>query len=207
MRISTLVALAAMVSALASCDSASEGAVGAPCNTADDCEGDLICDEHNGQASCQQSHGHGETDASSSGSGETGHSHDTESGHDTEHAETETADTEHSDTEDSGTESSDTEHSDTEHDHTETGDDTDATDTSGSTELCEAFCGCMETACVSYDAYPYADNAACMTACEAFDEATLGCFGSFCQQAMDSEGTLVEHYCEHAWGELGDEKC
>jgi len=198
MRISTLVALGALVSAVPSCDGAGSGAVGAPCNTAEDCEGDLICDEHNGQASCQQSHGHGETDASSSSSGSTGHSHDTETDHDTDHV----------DTEDSGTGTSDTESSDTEHGHTETGDmETGATDTTGSSELCEAFCGCMETTCVSFDAYPYADPAACMTACEAFDDATLGCFGSFCQQAMNSEGTLVEHYCEHAWGELGDEKC
>lgn len=206
MRISTLVALVAVVSAVPSCDGAGSGAVGAPCNTADDCEGDLICDEHNGQASCQQSHGHGETDSSASGSEETGHSHDTDHSHDTEAVDTET-----SDTESSQTQSSDTESSDTEHDHTGTGDtetgDTEATDTTGSSELCEAFCGCMETTCVSFDAYPYADTAACMTACEVLDEATLGCFGSFCQQAMDSEGTLVEHYCEHAWGELGDEKC
>ena len=206
MRISTLVTLVAMVSALASCDAGGAGAVGAPCNTADDCDGDLICDEHNGQASCQEAHGHGETEDSASGSGETGHSHDTDKGHDTEHA-----DTEHAETEPADTEHSDTEHSDTEHDHTTTGDTetgaTESTDTTGSSELCEAFCGCMETACASYDAYPYADSAACMTACEAFDETTLGCFGGFCQQAMDSEGTLAEHYCEHAWGELGDEKC
>ncbi len=200
--------MAAMVSALASCDGADGGAIGAPCNTADDCEGDLICDEHNGQASCQQPHSHGDTDSSSTGSGETGHSHDTQSGHDTEHADTEHADTEHADTEPADTEHADTEHADTEHADTEhagtqTGD---ATDTSGE-DLCAAFCGCMETACVSYDAYPYADTAACMTACEAFDEATLSCFGGFCQQALDAEGTLAEHYCEHAWGELGDQKC
>ena len=211
MRISTLVALAAMVSSLASCDSGSSGAVGGPCNTAEDCDGDLICDEHNGQASCQEPHGHGETDASSTGSSETGHSHETDDGHethhaDTEHADTEHADTEHSDTEHSDTEHSDTEHSETEHGHSETGD-TEGGTTGGTNELCEAFCGCMDTACASYDAYPYADSAACMTACESLDEAMLSCFGGFCQQAMDAEGTLAEHFCEHAWGELGADKC
>lgn len=201
MRISTMVAVAATLCAIASCDGGGAGAVGAPCNTADDCDGELICDEHNGQASCQQEHGHGETDASSSGS--TGHSHDTETGHDTEHAETE-----HSETESADTENSETGQPETGTDATDTeGSGTEATDTSGASELCEAFCGCMETTCVTYDAYPYADTSACMVACEAFDDATLGCFGSFCQQAMNSEGTLVEHYCEHAWGELGDEKC
>ncbi|MGH1341850.1 MAG: hypothetical protein ACRBN8_09885 [Nannocystales bacterium] len=203
MRISTLVAAAAFVSLLSSCDGGGEGAVGAPCNTADDCQGDLICDEHNGQASCQEEHGHGETDGSSSGSAETGHSHDTDHGHDTEHADTGHADTEHADTGHADTGHADTEHADTEHDHTDTGD----TDSAGTDELCEAFCGCMQSTCASYEAYPYADTVACMEACEAFDEATLGCFGSFCQQAMDAEGTLAEHYCEHAWGELGDEKC
>lgn len=193
-----------MASLLPSCDGGGSGAVGAPCNTAEDCDGDLICDEHNGQASCQEAHGHGETDASSSGSGETGHSDDTDHSHDTGTAETTSTDA-------SATEGADTEHSDTEHEHTTTGDtetgDTEATDTAGSSELCEAFCGCMETVCVSYDAYPYADSTECMTACDAFGEATIACFGGFCQQAMDAEGTLVEHYCEHAWGELGDEKC
>ncbi|MBV1859019.1 MAG: hypothetical protein KUG77_11460 [Nannocystaceae bacterium] len=207
MRISMLMSLAATIAVLASCDGGNGGAVGAPCNTADDCQGDLTCDEHNGQASCQQSHGHGETEGgSSSSSGETGHSHDTDKAHDTEHSGTGHADTEHADTESTDTEHADTESADTEHDHT-AGGETDATGTGGSSELCEAFCGCMQTACSSYDGYPYADADACMTACEALDEATIGCYGGFCQQASDAEGTLVEHYCEHAWGELGDEKC
>jgi hypothetical protein len=187
MRIATLGSLAVMFSALLGCDAGGPGAVGAPCNTADDCEGNLICDEHNGQGSCQEPHGHSE------GGDETGEPTTSDPATST------TADPDPSDTEGSSTTGEGTSGSTTDAES--------SSSTSGGSEICEAFCGCMQTACSSFDAYPYADEAACMTACEAFDEAQLTCFGGFCQQAMDSEGTLVEHYCEHAWGALGNEKC
>lgn len=39
------------------CDSAN---VGAPCEVDADCEGELICDVHDGQGTCQEDHGHDE---------------------------------------------------------------------------------------------------------------------------------------------------
>ncbi len=207
MRISTLAGVF-LLGALAGCDNGGPGAVGAPCNTADDCQGSLICDVHNDQGSCQEPHGHGTEGGSESES--TGHSHDTDHHHDTDHDH----DTEHGETEHGDTEHGETEHGETEHDHTggssgSTGGTGGTTggETTGADEVCAAFCGCMQTACASYDAYPYADEAACLAACDALDETTLQCFGGFCQQAMDAEGTLAEHYCEHAWGDLGNDKC
>ena len=58
MRISTLASVF-LLGALVGCDNGGPGAVGAPCNTADDCQGSLICDVHNDQGSCQEPHGHG----------------------------------------------------------------------------------------------------------------------------------------------------
>ncbi|MEM6295741.1 MAG: hypothetical protein AAGA54_31000 [Myxococcota bacterium] len=212
--------------ALGACDNASGGAVGAPCNSADDCQSDLICDEHNGQASCQEPHGHGtegeesesdshdhesesdshdhesESDSHDHESESDSHDHESESDthdHDTDHHDTDGHDTDHHDTDGHETDGHDTDHDDTDHDHTEG-------DTAGS-ELCEAFCTCMEANCASYDAYPYADSAECMTACEALDDVTLSCFGGFCEQAGGVDGGLAEHYCEHAWGQLGSDKC
>jgi len=191
MRTSMWLASAALLLAPVGCDSDS-GAVGAPCNTADDCQGDLICDVHNGQGSCQEPHGHtaGESDTDSD---DASTSSDT-----TDPATSTTADPSESSSGTTADESTGP---------SETSSTTDASETSGDTALCEAFCGCMAATCSGYDAYPYADEAACLDACAAFDEPTLACYGSFCQQATDSEGTLVEHYCEHAWGALGNEKC
>lgn len=70
---------------------------------------------------------------------------------------------------------------------------------------CGAYCACMSDTCASFDAYPYADEAACLTACEGFTTEELGCFGSFCENA--STGTPTEHQCEHAWGDGGTSEC
>ncbi len=187
MRPCTLTVVVALMGILGACDSGSSGAVGAPCNTADDCDGDLICDEHNGQASCQEPHGHtGSEGSTSEGSTSEDPTSSTEPATTGEASSSSTGDPQTDGSSSSGGGSS---------------------ETGADTELCEAFCGCMDLSCSAYDAYPYADTAACMTACAAFTDAQLECFGSFCQQATDGEGTLVEHYCEHAWGDLGDQKC
>ena len=195
MRVSTL-AFPLLFGTLTACDGGGPGAVGAPCNAEEDCDSGLICDVHNDQGSCQEPHGHtaGETEETASEASTTEHSHDTEGHHETEgHHDTEAGSTSEGTTSDAtATEGS-----------TSTG----VGETTGDDTLCLAFCGCMQTTCSGYEAYPYADDAACMTACEAFDEATLQCFGGFCQQAMETEGTLAEHYCEHAWGDLGNQKC
>jgi hypothetical protein len=74
----------------------------------------------------------------------------------------------------------------------------------GEPSLCDAYCGCMSESCASYDAYPFADEAACLSACEAFTTEELSCFGGFCEQAS---GAPSEHLCEHAWGALGTKEC
>lgn len=52
------------------CDDDDGGDVGAPCKNNSDCASGLICDEHEGQSSCQEAHGH-----------ETGHDSEHESEH------------------------------------------------------------------------------------------------------------------------------
>lgn len=177
------------------------GAVGAPCETKEDCEGDLICDEHEGQASCQEPHGHGETDEGS----ETGHSHesDTEHSHDSGTETGHDQDTGHS--HDSGSDSGHAHDSgsDTGHSH-----DTGEATTGGVAAECEGFCGCMTAQCSGFAAYPYADEAACLEACAGLSPAELTCFAGFCANAeVEPSDGLEEHWCEHAWGELGTDEC
>lgn len=164
------------------------GGLGAPCETNDDCQGELVCDEHDGQSSCQEPHDHGEDAGSETGaasSSDTGQAHDTA-------AET---------GQDAGSETSG---SSTGHAH-DTGN---TTTGGGATGDCEAFCGCMTAHCSQYEAYPYADEAACMDACAALLPATLTCFAGFCTDAeLEPSPGLAEHWCEHAWGELGTDEC
>ncbi len=110
--ISRLLALPLVLGLLGSfvaCGDDEGGSVGAPCNVDSDCASGLICDEHEGQASCQEPHGHDEGEGTA---------------HETEHAETEHAtghdsDTGHHDTGATGHEhDSETSH---EHDSGETG--------------------------------------------------------------------------------------
>lgn len=161
----------------------SQGGIGAPCESNDDCEGELVCDEHDGQASCQEPHGHGDDggsgSAGSSGAGQTDDAgSSTGSAHDTG--------------------------SSTAHAH-DTGD---ASTTGGAADDCAAFCGCMTAHCSGFEAYPYADEAACLDACAMLDPATLGCFAGFCADAeLEPSPGLAEHWCEHAWGELGTDEC
>lgn len=85
----------------------SNSKIGTPCDNAAQCGGDLICDVHDGQGTCQEPHDHGDDHAS-----ETDH-HATE---DTEHHATEpTEATGHHATEDTehGHATEDTEHSGT----------------------------------------------------------------------------------------------
>ncbi len=179
------------------CGSA-EGQVGAPCTVDDDCAESLICDEHDGQSSCQEAHGHGGDESDTGHEHDTGHDHDTGDEHDTGH------DTEHHD---SGSESGhDTEHSETDGPGgtTTTGDET----TGGVSEECQAFCTCMTANCSEFGAYPFADEMACITFCGELGENERSCFAGFCADAeVEPSMGLQEHWCEHAWGELGNEKC
>jgi hypothetical protein len=58
------------------------GDVGAPCSVDADCASGLICDEHEGQASCQEAHGHeGEESEHASETGHAETEHASETGH------------------------------------------------------------------------------------------------------------------------------
>lgn len=65
-----------------------DGNVGAPCTEDADCAEGLVCDEHDGQASCQEAHGHDDGDTEDTEHAETEHAtedtaHDSgETGHD-----------------------------------------------------------------------------------------------------------------------------
>lgn len=77
--ISRPLALPFVLGFLASFAACDDDGVGAPCSKDSDCASGLVCDEHDGQASCQMDHGHGTEDE------------------DTEHEDTEHAETEHAD--------------------------------------------------------------------------------------------------------------
>ncbi|MEM9457400.1 MAG: hypothetical protein AAGF11_24685 [Myxococcota bacterium] len=191
----TIPATIAMAGGLTLACTSSGGGVGAPCNVDGDCEGALICDEHDGQSSCQEPHDHGEETEEH---GETEHEHDTGHEHDTEHEH----DTGHQETEghDSGSGTGEA----TTGSQTGTGDPT----TGGVSAECETFCGCMTTNCGEFAAYPFADEAACATFCEDLTENEFTCFASFCEDAaVEPSMGLQEHWCEHAWGELGNKEC
>jgi hypothetical protein len=162
----------------------SGGAVGAPCESDSDCDDELICDEHEGKASCQVPHDHGE---------ET----DTDDHHDTE--------TTGESTSSDGTTTGDA----TSGDGTTGDTDTDSSSGGSVEELqvtCTTLCGCLETNCTEFATYPFASSAACMDNCMSFDAPAAGCFNSFCEDVPGS-GELAEHYCEHAWGGLGALEC
>lgn len=76
----------------------------------------------------------------------------------------------------------------------------------GGASVCGLYCACMVDACAAIEGYPYEDEAACTSACEAFSADELDCFGSFCVQASQSPGA-VDHLCEHAWGAAGTDEC
>lgn len=185
----TILRTLALIGGLAGACNSGAGGVGAPCETTEDCEGELICDEHDGQASCQEPHGHGDetTEHDHASGSETGHGHDSASG--TGHAH------------DSGSEAgtgADTGLA------TDSGDDA----TSGASVECEAYCGCLTMYCSEYEAHPHADEAACLAACGELSSDVLTCFSGFCEDAAaERSASLREHYCEHAWGELGKDEC
>jgi hypothetical protein len=71
---------------------------------------------------------------------------------------------------------------------------------------CEAYCTCMEQNCRMLS-YPWANRAACLTACGQFSELQRTCFTNFCMSVpMVGQGER-EHTCEHGAGELGTGEC
>lgn len=65
---------------------------------------------------------------------------------------------------------------------------------------CEAYCACMGATCATEPAYPFADDAACLSACAAFSSEDLTCRAASCEAAKSSSGHDKEHDCEHASG-------
>jgi hypothetical protein len=193
-----LLSIPACVSAIVMACGSQVGGVGAPCETKADCEGELVCDEHEGQASCQEPHGHGESDAESAAHGTDA----TESHHGPS-----TGSESSSDPDDTGAAStSSTGGADSE---SATAPATDTGTTGGGASLeCQSYCTCLTAECSEYDAYPHADEQACLDACAALAPDSLTCFAGFCEDAaVERSENLEEHWCEHAWGELGTDKC
>jgi hypothetical protein len=81
-----------------------------------------------------------------------------------------------------------------------------APDAAMGNQACEAYCTCMEQSCRTL-AYPWADRAACLTACGRFSATERTCFANFCTQASMMGQAAREHSCEHAAGALGAAEC
>ncbi len=71
---------------------------------------------------------------------------------------------------------------------------------------CEAYCTCMEQNCRMVS-YPWANRAACLTACGAFSAPARTCFTTFCMSVPTVSAGEREHTCEHGSGELGAAEC
>ncbi|WAS94798.1 hypothetical protein [Nannocystis punicea] len=99
------VLLSALLLSAASCTSESSK-IGTPCDNAEQCGGDLICDVHEGKGTCQEPHDHGTA-------GETDDHHETETHETDDHHETEASSSGTSPTE-ATTDHGETEHGDTE---------------------------------------------------------------------------------------------
>ncbi|HVH45188.1 MAG TPA: hypothetical protein VM925_22705 [Labilithrix sp.] len=63
---------------------------------------------------------------------------------------------------------------------------------------CTAYCACMTATCASESSYPFADEAACLSACAAFSDANRTCYAASCEDAKTAADK--EHDCEHASG-------
>lgn len=113
-RSSSFALLSVLLSA-AACTSESSK-IGSPCDNAEQCGGDLICDIHEGKGTCQEPHDHGTA-------GEETEAHETDD-HATAAHETEAHGTDDHATESTSPTEATTEHGETEHDHTGTTADT-----------------------------------------------------------------------------------
>lgn len=78
--------------------------------------------------------------------------------------------------------------------------------TTGTEDACGAYCDCMEATCIDVPGNPFASQQACLDACEAFDAAEIDCFSMWCGEATNNPG-LLDHLCEHAWGDHGLSEC
>jgi len=70
----------------------------------------------------------------------------------------------------------------------------DAADSGGG--ACATYCTCMAATCATEPGYPYANEAACLTACAAFDAKGVTCVAAACEKAKTAADK--DHECEHA---------
>jgi hypothetical protein len=56
----------------------------------------------------------------------------------------------------------------------------------------------MTATCTSEPGYPYANEAACLSACAGFADMGRACVAAACERAKTASGAAKEHECEHA---------
>jgi hypothetical protein len=74
-------------------------------------------------------------------------------------------------------------------------------DASDGGAACAAYCTCMGATCAAEPAYPYANEAACLSACKSFDAKGRACVVAACETAKSAADKA--HECEHAAGPSG----
>lgn len=67
-------------------------------------------------------------------------------------------------------------------------------------DACAAYCTCMAATCASEPGYPFADEAACLSACSGFTAENRTCFAMHCETAKTAANK--KHDCEHASGTI-----
>jgi len=63
---------------------------------------------------------------------------------------------------------------------------------------CATYCACMGATCGTQPSYPFASEAACLSACSAFDRPGLVCVVAACERAKSAPSASNKtHECEH----------
>jgi hypothetical protein len=66
----------------------------------------------------------------------------------------------------------------------------------------------MSLNCPTQAGYPYADDAACKSACAAFSAEEYACWSKYCGWVpLASSEEDETHLCQHAWGMFGLDEC
>lgn len=71
-------------------------------------------------------------------------------------------------------------------------------DSGDAREACAAYCACMTSTCATEQGYPFADEAACLSACAGFVAESRACYAAACEEAKGLDEK--EHGCVHASG-------
>jgi hypothetical protein len=197
-RLLSLLGFLPLVVLLSSCAKKAEGEA---CTDDGECASGLVCDTHGRETGrCLEPHGHG-------GSGGMDASADAAASDGPVTPDAPSPDSAASPPVDAGTAATPDAPGDRAPDAGAPSPDSAAPDASSATAACESYCGCMEQNCRMVITLPWANRAACLTACGGFSEMERTCFTNFCMNVPTVSAGERAHTCEHGAGALGSGEC